>query len=144
MLIGNHSCVSIHVSLFYSFFTRANPWFPFLDGTAWIDEHLNGFDFDTPTLTATSENCTVLLIAALGSLAEDQTIGAPQSAKCKECVYMLSAVIDGNNLISVQCLILFCIYYLWVVDPPQAFKCIGMASDKIQDILSAYLPFQPD
>jgi len=87
----------------------------------------------------------VLLVAALGSLAEDTSIGAPQSAVSQNCILsaqvMLPVVILGTDIIAVQCMILFGIYYLWVINPPQSYNFICMASMKLQFILFAYLFF---
>ena len=87
----------------------------------------------------------VLLVAALGSLAEDTSIGAPQSADSQNYIFlahdMLPAVILGTDMTAVHCSILFSIYYLWIINPSQAHNCISMASMKLQMILSAYLSF---
>ena len=87
----------------------------------------------------------VLLVTALGSLAEDRSIGAPPSAVSQDCIYaaqvMLPVVMLGNDMDAVQCMILFSIYYLWTINPPQAYNCISMASMKLQLILYAYLFF---
>jgi hypothetical protein len=87
----------------------------------------------------------VLLVAALGSLAEDMSIGARQSALSVDCIMaaqvMLPVVILGTDMLAVQCMILLSIYYLWIVNPPQAYHCICMASMKLCFILYAYYLF---
>lgn len=129
--------------LFELFFNKVHLWFPFLDRTAWINEHINCFDM--PTLTASTDNCMALLVAALASLAEHPHIGGPQPSDSALCVLtahnMLPAVVLGNDIKSVQCLILFGIYYIWIINPPQAFNFISMASMKIQFLLFAYLSY---
>jgi hypothetical protein len=120
-----------------------NPYFPALERTSWINEHINVFD--APVLAPSGQNCMVLLVAALGSLAEDRSIGAPQSAVCQNCMIaaqvMLPVVILGTDMIAVQCMILFSIYYLWIINPPQSHNFISVASMKLQIILSPYLFF---
>ena len=123
-----------------------NRWFPALDRTAWINEHID--TSDTASFATTKENCMFLLVTALGSLAEDQSIGAAQSEESKVCILgaqiMMPAVILGGDIISVQCLILFGIYYAWQIQPPQSYNFVCMASLKLQFILFGYLPFQSD
>lgn len=118
-----------------------NPYFPALERTSWINEHINVSD--THMLVPSTQNCMVLLVAALGSLAEDKSIGAPQSAFSLSCMMaaqiMLSVVILGTDMLAVQCMILFSIYYVWIINPAQAYDFICTASMKLQFILYPYL-----
>jgi hypothetical protein len=120
-----------------------NPYFPALEHTSWINEHINVFD--SQMLFPSRPNCMVLLVTALGSLAEDRSIGAPQSIISQNCMSsaqgILSVVALGTDIIGVQCLILFSIYYLWIFNPSQSYYFISLASMKLQNILYAYLFF---
>jgi hypothetical protein len=129
--------------LFDIFFTNVNPYFPALERTSWINEHINVLD--APSLPPTKRNCMVLLVAALGAIAQDKRIGAPQSADAHNCMItaqvMLPDVVLGIDITAVQCMILFSLYYLWVINPSQSYNCMSMASTKLQFILFAYLFF---
>ena len=128
-----------YLSLFDLFFSRVNVWFPFLERTQWINEHINVFD--PPTLAATRDNCLALLVASLGSLAENQSIGFPQSAESQTCMLaaqvMLPAVDLGNDLVAVQCLILFW-YFKNVDNVDIVFIIFGSSIPHKLSILSAW------
>jgi len=112
-----------------------------MDRTEWINENINRFD--TSQLLPSSDNCLALLVVALGSLAEDWSIGISQplvSVNCMvEAQHMLTTVGFGHDITSIQCLLLFGIYYIWIVHPPQAFNFISLASLKIQFLLFGHL-----
>ena len=126
---------------FEIFFDKVHPSFPFMDRTEWINEHINCFD--TGQLLPTSDNCLALLVVSLASLAEDWNIGISQPLVSMDCMLaaqiMLPTVIFGHDITAVHCLLLFGIYYIWVVHPPQAFNFISMAALKAQFLLFRYL-----
>jgi len=101
--------------------------------------------FDTRFLAPKCDNCVALLVIALASLAEDWRIGVPQAPLSQDCMLaaqvMLPAVVLGHDITAVYCLLLFGIYYNWIVQPPQAFNFMSMASMKLQFILVAYISF---
>jgi len=112
-----------------------------MDQTEWINKNINCFD--TSQLLPTSENCLALLVVSLGSLAEDWSIGSSQPLVSLDCMLaaqtMIPTVVFGHDIVSVQCLLLFGIYYIWIANPPQAFNFISMASLKTQCLLFRYL-----
>ena len=120
-----------------------NRYFPALERTSWIDEHIDFFD--TELFAPTRKNCMVLVVTALGSLAEDKSIGAPQSALSLNCIFsaqvFLACVSLGSDMTAVHCLILFSIYYLWMINPRQSYNFLCMAAMKLQIVIYRYLSF---
>jgi hypothetical protein len=145
-----------HNRLFNAFFERIHVWFPFFhieesDRQDWTLEHIN---LITPYehLISSSKNCMVLMILALGSLAENNELDAQESPEsqffAQAAFSMLPDVVAGMDLTSVHCLILFMysisnanksLYYQWQMKPSQVQNYIGMAAAKLQTILSVYL-----
>ena len=131
-------------SLFHWFFANVHSWFPFLDPPSCIAQYSN------PRPVYGTNYCKFLLMMALGSMAEDDRVSsglnwAEQFAQ--PAFSMLPSVASGDDLESVQCLILFwyalidlsslssSIYFLWLLRPAQSFNYIGQASIKIQNLI---------
>jgi hypothetical protein len=123
------------------YFTKVHAWFPILDPTTTRQRFAN------PRPSFSTEYCMFLMMLALGSIAQNDTIynWAPQYAE--PALSMLSVVTAQNDITAVQCLILIrylflhdkdlivSIYYSYLVKPAQVFNYIGIASLKIQHLI---------
>ena len=89
-----------------------------------------------------SSSCLSLLVIAIGSLfTNGDTIsqGSLDQAYIKAALTMLPSVLLENSAESVQCLILFSIFYCCLVKPCQGYDFIIIASFKVRNILRRYV-----
>jgi hypothetical protein len=95
-------------SLFDAFFDKVHSWYPFLDRVYWNQHYVNAFEFSKHP-TSDSVHCMILMVLALGYLAQDDRLDSDIEAHefTEPAFAMLPAVILGNDVTSAQCLILF-------------------------------------
>ncbi|KIV82020.1 hypothetical protein PV11_04161 [Exophiala sideris] len=91
-------------------------------------------------LHSSPKSCLALLVAAIGSFAQHAEAGMPQGDRVDDSYFELAlsalpAVISQCSVISVQCLILFSIYYCCLMRPCHAHDYAVIASFKVQDLL---------
>ncbi|KAJ6445246.1 C6 transcription factor [Purpureocillium lavendulum] len=92
-------------------------------------------------LTPGSESCMVLLVAAIGTLAQqDYDLGGSCFDGSSElfleaAMASLPAVLIENTVESVQCLVLLSIYHCCLSKPCQAYDYAMIASFKVQNLL---------
>ena len=86
------------------------------------------------------------MVLAVGSLARNDRLENESEAAeyVRYAFALLPAVILDNDVVSVQCLLLFCLYFLWRLKPAQAWNFINIASSKIQQIYYSRLHAQPE
>ena len=122
------------------FYDRIHHWYPVL-----FPEF---FDFYCERITSlllpSTGSCLVLLVAAIGSIAEYQSLKVayevrPDSRYINRALCMLPSVLAEFSLASVQCLVLLSIYYSLLVRPCQAHEYILMASSKAQAIFKWWI-----
>lgn len=93
------------------------------------------------TLAPGPESCLALLVAAIGTLAQqDYELGGPGSDRSSElyleaAMASLPVVLTHKSIESVQCLVLLGIYHCCVSKPSQAYDYAMMASFKVQNLL---------
>ncbi|KAF5577048.1 C6 transcription factor [Fusarium pseudocircinatum] len=93
------------------------------------------------TLTLGPESCLVLLVAAVGALAQrDYELGGSGSGNSSDlylevAMASLPVVLTDKSIESVQCLFLLAIYHCCVSKPSQAYDYTMMASFKVQNLL---------
>ncbi|KAH8693066.1 hypothetical protein BGW36DRAFT_385783 [Talaromyces proteolyticus] len=119
-----------------AFAEHIHVWYPILH-VGYMDEFLQAVS--TP-FQPSIDSCLALLVLAIGSLARDESIAyAPQ--KRPETIYiqaaedMLPCVLTDGSTRSIQCLLLFSVYYLCRAQPCRAHDFVAIASYKIQDNL---------
>ncbi|KAL4932598.1 fungal specific transcription factor domain-containing protein [Aspergillus undulatus] len=102
-------------------------WYPVLhaDFTRhFFESNAAGFPYST-------KSCLFLLVASIESFGDDR----PQSSRYEAALSMMPIVIQESSLTSVQCLILFSIYYACLLQPRQAYEYIQAAFLKVQPFL---------
>lgn len=82
-------------------------------------------------LTPSSHTCLALLVAAIGGVVRDQSLG---SSYYEAALASLPIVLAECTLTSIQCLIFFSIYYCCLLKPFQAHDYCLIASFKIQNL----------
>lgn len=115
-------------------------WYPILHANItgqFMHAVVNSFP-DSP------DSCLALLILAIGSLVSYESISQairdrPDAAYIEAASAMVSTVLLDNSITSVQCLILFSIYFACLMRPCHSHDFIVMASSKVQSILKRYL-----
>ncbi|KAH7000779.1 hypothetical protein EDB80DRAFT_724462, partial [Ilyonectria destructans] len=125
------------LSALAAFSTHIHVWYPILRPR--FSERYLGII--SGPLTPGSETCMVLLVAALGILAQqDHELGVSCSDNSSE-VYLeaamasLPAVLIDNSVESVQCLVLLSIYHCCLSKPYQAYDYAMITSFKVQNLL---------
>jgi hypothetical protein len=120
---------------FGAFYDRIYHWYPIFSPEI--------FDFYrgkiTSRLVPSSDSCLVLLVAAIGSIAQCSSLTAayeaqPDSRYISKALCMLPNVHFEFSLTSVQCFVLLSIYYCAMAKPCQAHDYILVASSKAQAI----------
>ncbi|KAH6663761.1 hypothetical protein B0J14DRAFT_609007 [Halenospora varia] len=132
------------IRAFAAFYDRIHHWYPIFapDLFQFYREMITGL------LVPSSGSCLVLLVAAIGSVAQCSSLTAayearPDSHYISKALYMLPNVHFEFSLTSVQCLVLLSIYYCSMAKPCQAHDYILMASSKAQAIFKCRL-FEDD
>ncbi|KAK9242379.1 hypothetical protein V1506DRAFT_89529 [Lipomyces tetrasporus] len=128
------------VNALAAFSERIHTWYPILH-PGFSDQF---FQSITGSFHNSTDSCLVLLVAAIGSLAEcDSVLAAlearPDAPYIESALAMLPTVLVECSLRSLQCLVLFSIYYCCLVKPCQAHDYALMASFKAQNILKCQL-----
>ncbi|KFY24116.1 hypothetical protein V493_05440 [Pseudogymnoascus sp. VKM F-4281 (FW-2241)] len=128
------------VRAFGAFYDRMHHWYPIFSSET-FDFYLE--KLNSP-LTPSSDACLLLLVAAIGSIAQCPSLTAayntrPDSQYISKALCMLPNVHFEFSLTSVQCLILLSVYYCFIAKPCQAHDYILMASSKAQALLKCRL-----
>ena len=114
-------------------------WYPILQPG--FSEHY--FRTISGPLNPSAETCLVLLIAAIGCLAQYDTYSdalrkRPDKPYFEAALTSLPVVITECSMTSVQCLLLFSIYHCCILKVCQAHDYSLMASHKIQNFLKGH------
>ncbi|KFY84913.1 hypothetical protein V500_08880 [Pseudogymnoascus sp. VKM F-4518 (FW-2643)] len=132
------------IRAFGAFYDRMHHWYPIFSSETF------GFYLKklTSPLIPSSDACLLLLVSAIGSIAQCSSLTAayntrPDSRYISKALFMLPNVLVEFSLTSVQCLILLSVYYCFIAKPCQAHDYILMASSKAQAILKCRL-FEDD
>ncbi|KAK9342105.1 hypothetical protein V1522DRAFT_55694 [Lipomyces starkeyi] len=128
------------VNALAAFSERIHTWYPILHPG--FSEQF--FQSITGSFHNSTDSCLVLLVAAIGSLAESGSVMAalearPDAPYIESALAMLPTVLLECSLRSLQCLVLFSIYYCCLVKPCQAHDYALMASFKAQNLLKSQL-----
>ncbi|KAE8347873.1 hypothetical protein BDV24DRAFT_157353 [Aspergillus arachidicola] len=112
--------------LLRSFYHGVHLWYPILSNT-FTREFFEAIACRFPPST---HSCLSLLVAAIGTLLLDQ---APHSSSeyLKAAFSMLPLVLQENSVTSVQCLVLFSIYFACLAIPRKMYGYIRLASLRI-------------
>jgi len=91
-----------------------------------------------------ADSCLVLLIAAIGSLAEHGSITQalehrPDAAYIEVALCFLPVVLAESNIRSIQCFVFLAIYHLCLLKPLQAYDYALIASFKTQNVLRSHI-----
>jgi hypothetical protein len=114
-------------SIFRRFQDQVHQWYPILhsDFTLhFLESKAAGFPYSTIS-------CLSLLVAAIASLVDDR----PHSSHYEAALSMMPITIQECSITSVQCLVLFSIYFSCLFQPRQAYDYIQAAFLKIQPFL---------
>ncbi|KAH7141287.1 hypothetical protein B0J13DRAFT_445594 [Dactylonectria estremocensis] len=120
-----------------AFSAHVHIWYPVLR-PAFSERYLGVI---SGPLTPGSESCMVLLVAAIGMLAQqDHALGASPCDNNSElyleaAMSSLPAVLVESSIESVQCLVLLSIYHCCLCRPLQAYDYAMIASFKVQNLL---------
>lgn len=120
-----------------AFFNKIHIWCPILSFQ--LREKL----FNTKDLPSIpSERCLYLILLAIGSLAQYDSLPAalrdkPDTPFMEEVQLLLPRVFLENSLTALQCIIFLSTYYLCLVQPCQAHDHILMASMRAQNMLKS-------
>ncbi|KAK9321542.1 hypothetical protein V1517DRAFT_326166 [Lipomyces orientalis] len=128
------------VNALAAFSERIHTWYPILH-PGFSDQF---FQAIAGSFHNSTDSCLVLLVAAIGSLAESDSVMAalearPDAPYIESALSMLPTVLVECSLRSLQCLVLFSVYYCCLVKPCQAHDYALMASFKAQNILKSQL-----
>lgn len=129
---------------FAAFYDKMYHWYPIFSSET-FDFYLEKL---ASLLTPSSDACLLLLVAAIGSVAQCSSLTEayntrPDSPFISKALCMLPNVHFEFSLTSVQCLILLGVYYCFMAKPCQAHDYILMASMKAQAILKWYVLILP-
>lgn len=124
------------VSALAAFSEQVHVWYPILR-PGFSEQYLG---IISGSLAPSPESCLVLLVAALGSTAQTAMIGgsrndAGDTPYFEAALASLPAIISDCSVTSVQCLVLFSIYYCCLMKPCQAHDYALIASFKVQNLL---------
>ncbi|KAM5364492.1 hypothetical protein ACJZ2D_011483 [Fusarium nematophilum] len=125
------------LSALAAFSTHIHVWYPILR-PRFSERYLSVISGPLPP---GSETCMVLLVAALGLLAQqDHELGVCSCDDSSElyleaAMTSLPAVLIDKRVESIQCLVLLSIYYCCLSKPYQAYDYAMIASFKVQNLL---------
>ncbi|KAH7117297.1 hypothetical protein EDB81DRAFT_818077, partial [Dactylonectria macrodidyma] len=120
-----------------AFSTHVHIWYPVLR-PGFSERYLGVI---SGPLTPGSTSCMVLLVAAIGMLAQqDHALGVSPCDNTSElyleaAMSSLPAVLVESSIESVQCLVLLSIYHCCLCKPLQAYDYAMIASFKVQNLL---------
>ncbi|KAJ5887059.1 uncharacterized protein N7473_009733 [Penicillium subrubescens] len=116
-------------SIFHWFHNQVHQWYPILHSdftSQFIESNAAGFPCSTTS-------CLSLLVGAIASLVDHR----PHSAQYEAALSMMPIAIQEYSITSVQCLVLFSIYFSCLLQPRQAYDYIQAAFLKIQPFLKS-------
>ncbi|KAL5050886.1 hypothetical protein BDW71DRAFT_79843 [Aspergillus fruticulosus] len=114
---------------------QVHRWYPILHA----DFSRHFFESNASNFPYSAKSCMSLLVAAIASLDGDRR----QSPHHEAALSMIPIAIQESSVTSVQCLILFSIYYACLLQPRKAYEYIQAAFLKIQPFLKSS-PYFPD
>lgn len=115
------------ISIFRRFQDQVHQWYPILHSDftpQFIDSNAAGFPCSTIS-------CLSHFVAAIASLVDDR----PHSSHYEAALSMMPIAVQEYSITSVQCLVLFSIYFSCLLQPRQAYDYIQAAFLKIQPFL---------
>ncbi|KFY42248.1 hypothetical protein V494_02495 [Pseudogymnoascus sp. VKM F-4513 (FW-928)] len=119
-----------------AFFQHVHIWYPILS-PGFSGQY---FRIISGPLIPSPESCLVLLVAAVGLLAQE-IVGDSELTKSTHSSYFEAAmtwlpiIVSDYELTSIKCLVLISVYYCCLLRPYQAHNYCLMASSKIQNLL---------
>jgi hypothetical protein len=135
MLMMNHQKAAAALAVFYE---KIHSWYPILP-LAFSEQY---FHILSGTLVPSAESCLALLVAAVGCVVQDEEMRSRGDLHERSDLVFFEAalaslpiVISECSLVSVQCALLFAIYYCSLMKPCQAHDYSLIASFKVQNLL---------
>lgn len=135
MLMMHHQKATSALAAFYE---KIHSWYPILP-LAFSEQY---FKTLSGTLAPSAESCLSLLVAAVGCVVQDEELSSGGDLHERSDLVFFEAalaslpiVISECSLVSVQCALLFAIYYCTLMKPCQAHDYSLIASFKIQNLL---------
>ncbi|KFX98118.1 hypothetical protein V490_02463 [Pseudogymnoascus sp. VKM F-3557] len=122
-----------------AFFQHVHIWYPILS-PGFSEQY---FRIISGPLIPSPNSCLVLLVAAVGLLAQE-TVCDSELTKSTHSLYFeavmtwLPIVVSDCELTSIKCLVLISVYYCCLLRPYQAHNYCLIASSKIQNLLKGY------
>ncbi|OBT56943.1 hypothetical protein VE04_03201 [Pseudogymnoascus sp. 24MN13] len=121
-----------------AFFENVHIWYPILS-PGFSKQYLS---IISGPLTPSPNSCLVLLVAAVGLLAQEivsngELVESTHSSYFEAAMTMLPIVVSDCELTSVKCLVLISIYHCCLLKPYQAHNYCLIASSKIQNLLKS-------
>lgn len=119
-----------------AFFQHVHIWYPILS-PGFSEQY---FRIISGPLIPSPDSCLVLLVAAVGLLAQE-ILGDSELTKSTHSSYFEAAmawlpiVVSDCELTSIKCLVLISVYYCCLLRPYQAHNYCLIASSKIQNLL---------
>jgi len=123
-----------------AFSEKVHTWYPILH-PSFSRQYLHIVGGSFPQ---SADSCLVLLIAAIGSLAEHGSITQaleqrPDAAYIEVALCFLPVVLAESNVRSIQCFVFLAIYHLCLLKPLQAYDYALIASFKAQNVLRSHI-----
>ncbi|RHZ63544.1 hypothetical protein CDV55_103181 [Aspergillus turcosus] len=138
MLMMHHQKATGALAAFYE---KIHSWYPILP-LAFSEQY---FKTLSGTLAPSAESCLTLLVAAVGCVVQDEELSSRGDLHERSDLVFFEAalaslpiVISECSLVSVQCALLFAIYYCSLMKPCQAHDYSLIASFKIQSLLKSF------
>jgi hypothetical protein len=122
-----------------AFYQKVYIWYPILPPHFASTYHA-AIESGSLLLLPSSSSCLVLMVAAIGSLPDVDSLhlsNRPDASYAEASLAMLPIVLVEGSLTAVQCLVLIAIYYCCLVQPIQAYDYVLIASLKIQNLLKS-------
>ncbi|KAL5345680.1 hypothetical protein ACLOAV_009434 [Pseudogymnoascus australis] len=135
-------CIVQHhqaASALAAFFENVHIWYPILS-PGFSEEY---FRIISGPLIPSPNSCLVLLVAAVGLLAQEivshgEFTERTHSSYFEAAMASLHIVVSDCELTSIKCLVLISIYYCCLLKPYQAHSYCLIASSKIQNLLKGF------
>lgn len=124
------------------FFEHVHIWYPILS-PGFSDQY---FRIISGPLIPSPDSCLVLLVAAVGLLAQEiicnsELTESTHSSYFEAAMSSLQIVVSDCELTSVKCLVLISVYFCCLLRPYQAHNYCLIASSKIQNLLKGWVHF---
>jgi hypothetical protein len=118
-----------------TFLEHIYPWFPIIEPN-FGDTVQNVLD---ENVSPSATTCLVMTVAAIGEIvglsnSTTITIDQPESKYIQSALSMLPMVMLASDITSVQCLVMFSIYFYCLFKPLRAHDFVLMASMKAQNL----------